>query len=1146
MRSTLGRLLAAVLIASGLSLAPLSPAVSAPGAPGGLSPSATPVTGIPVLQWNRVAGATAYEVQVSTSPGYGTLLWSTVTANRRATPNVQLPGGTIHWRVRARDGSGSGPWTETQLSRSALAGPTPLAPADDQVLNPPEEPALTSWQPVNGAVTYTLQVSTDPLFVDTLAIRTYTTQTSSYVVADPLVATAYYWRVSATLGSGIVTDWSATRSYRMGGLDRPVLTSPADGAAAKPLQDVVLDWQPVLGARTYNVQISTDRNFNTFDDTRFNVMSTRYSPPVTLDNDQYYWRVSPVDGAGNTLDWADVDVWEFRRNWPFQPRLEYPANNSTVGDPFFYQWSPVRHASSYTIEVATSGDFSPNSIYGRCTTVNTTFVPVNGSGCFPQSLGHYYWRVIAHDNPAGVVSESINAEIFEFNYNPSIVTQTSPAHGSQVEIPTLEWEPLTGANQYDVTVTRVDNGQAVSAKTYNTSWTPRGLLAVGVEYRWTVRAVSASGRLGPTLMTGSQPRFTVAASTAIPGATPEPVGDSSVPTDRFPTLHWTPVTGATRYVLYVRRAGAPAWTTLGVSFLYPAGEDTAGTWLSSGTYEWKVEAHSGSALVSESVAPGSFVIAQSELVTGHRVALTGTETAADETSCTKQLDPSKPLAETQCTGLRATPVLRWTPKPNVAQYVVWLSRDQQLTNLVGKYTTEQNALMLPTALIDSQAGSAFYWHVQPCKLPGTCRAPLAAMNAFNKISKPVDLMSPAPGATVANDVMFTWQDYLCTNQVQVVSPDVDEDCVGAEQSTDPDVEAMTYRIQVDDDPNFQSLLDNAVVDQSTYTAFGNTYPEGPLYWRVQAIDGSGNALTWSEVRTFTKRSPTVTLTSPINNSTTAGSAPLRWAPLAYAASYDVEIYKNGDTIGQAANRVYSGNSKQVALPTARPLAVSPASYTWRVRPRDAASRPGQWTDLADPAARFRVVGTAPAQTAPATGSRQLANDLLFTWNGVDGATSYRVERRLVGGGGAESFLTPGLAWAPSVVGDGTWEWRVVSLDSVGADIGASPWWTFTVDGTSPRVLASNPVGSARRSATFKVTFSEKVTGVSRMTFKITPVGSRRKLSAVVRPSSDGTRASLDPVTNLRRGKAYVIAVTPKVQDQSGNRLLAHQWTVVAR
>jgi len=1142
------RLAGAIVAALVIVMLAISPAAAAPPPPTGLSPTGTEIAGLPVLEWERSKGATAYDVQVSSSSGFGSLLWSTSTENRRATPNVQLPGGTIYWRVRAKDRSGGSAWSEADFSRSALAAPAPVAPADGTLLNPPEEPALTSWDPVDGAISYTLQVSTDPLFVDTSKVKSYTTQASSYVVPDPLVATVYYWRVRATLGGGIVTEWSPNRSYQMGGLEKPVLTSPSDSAQAKPLQDVVLDWEPVLGAKTYNLQISTDRNFNTLDDVRTGVMGTRYSPPTTLDNDQYYWRVTPVDGAGNTLDWDAVDVWEFRRNWPFQPQLEYPADQSTVGDPFFYQWSPVKHASSYQVQLATSADFSANSIVDTCTTVQTTYIPTS-QDCFPQALGHYYWRVTAYDRPRNppVVSEAINAEIAEFNYDPALVTPLSPVDGAPVQIPTLTWDPVAGANQYQVSVSRVDTGQVVAtASTYTTTWTPRSLLPVDVEYRWSVRSVSASGRLGPVLMIGSQPKFTVIASTATPGATPEPTGPTNPTVSRFPNLRWTPVASATRYLLYVRNAGATAWTAVGVNFSYPAGDDATNRWIAQGSYEWKVEAYNGSTFLSESSAAGSFTVAPAAAATGQRVAQSGVESGAAGTSCSKALDPSRPLSETQCTGLRQTPVLRWTPDPDVALYRVLLSRDQQLTNLVGTYTTEQSAFILPTALIDSQAGSAFYWHLQPCKAPGSCAPLKAAQHAFNKISKPVDLLSPAANATVANDVTFRWQDYLCTNQVQVVTPDVDEDCVGSELSSDADVEAMTYRIQVDDDPNFQSLVDDTTVDQTTYTAFNKTYPEGPLYWRVQAIDGSSNPLTWSDVRSMTKLSPAVTLDSPTGNTATGGSAPLRWKPLAYAASYDVEVYKNADTIGQAANLVYSGTSKQVALTNTKPLPVSATSYTWRVRPRDAQGRPGQWTSLADPGARFRVVGQAPVQTAPTQSSLLRANDVLFTWDGVDGATDYRVDLRVVGGGSSSTFRTPGLAWAPSRVGDAVWEWRVTSLNSVGGEIGSSPWQTFTVDQTAPRVSAVKPTGSVKRGANFTVTFSEPVNGVTRSTFKVMPSGSTRKLSAVVRPSDSRTKAVLNPDAALKRGKSYTIKLTSKISDDSGNELVTYTWTVTAK
>lgn len=1138
--ATVATLVVAVLAAM---LSTVSAASAAPAAPGGLTPDGTSVNGVPVLQWNRVSGAATYEVQVSSSDTFTALLWSTTTANRRATPNRQLPGGSIHWRVRAAGASGTSPWSEATFTRQALAGPAPLGPADGALLDPPEEPALISWQPVNGAVSYTLEVGTDPQFVDASLSKSYTTQASSYVVPDPVVATEYYWRVKATLGSSVVTDWSAVRGYTVGGLEKAVLESPADSPATNVV-DVVLDWQPVMGAKTYNLQISTDQNFNTIDHSRTGVMGTRYSPPVTLNNDQYYWRVSPVDSAGNTLDWEDVDVWQFRRHWPSQPSLEWPEDEATVGDPFFYQWTPVRNASSYRLEVSTAADFSGNSMYDTCTTVNTTYTPRIGNDCFPQALGTYYWRIIALDGPHSppVVSDAISAEVHRFTYSPGVVQLTAPANGASVEVPTLRWEPVPSASEYEVTVTQVDTGSVVAnVETSATSWTSRSLLTVGKTYRWQVQTVSPTGRVGPGLLPGSQPTFTVVASTATPIATPEPVTADGVTSVRFPTLEWQPVTSATRYRILVRRAGTVLWTPLADNFAYPAGEDRTTTWLAPDTYQWMVEAYNGNTYLSESTVKPTFVISQLATVDGHRVAMNGTAAASAGTSCDNALDPSLPLASQQCMNLRATPILTWEPEANAARYTVVISRDQQLTNVLASYETEQSMFIPTTALIDSQAGSAFYWHVQPCKAPGSCKPLQHAQHAFNKLSKPIELQSPAEGATVSNAITFSWRDYLQTNQ--------DATTAGSHvgiHSVEPDVEAKTYRIQVDTEPNFQSPLDTAVVDQTTYTAYAMTYPEGPLYWRVQAVDGSDNSLTWSSPRSFTKHSPQVTLTAPINNALTAGTAALRWEPLAYAASYDVEVYKNADTIGQAGNLAFSGNSKQVALTPTVPLPVSGQSYTWRVRPRDAGNRPGQWTDLGDVSARFRVTGSAPSLTAPQDEVMVVGNDSLFTWTGVNGATDYRWELRLQSGGSLTTARTPGLAWAPSIVGNGEWEWRVVSLNSAGVEIGASPWWQFRVDALQPKVSSVKPVGLVRKDANFQVTFSEPVKNVTRLTYKIFPSGSTRALTATVTPSADRRKATLNPAVNLRRGKTYVLKVTPKIKDDAGNRLIAYSWSVTVK
>ena len=82
-----------------------------------------------------------------------------------------------------------------------------------------------------------------------------------------------------------------------------------------------------------------------------------------------------------------------------------------------------------------------------------------------------------------------------------------------------------------------------------------------------------------------------------------------------------------------------------------------------------------------------------------------------------------------------------------------------------------------------------------------------------------------------DEVVFSWDDYLDTNQA---GNDLD---VTAMPST---VEAHTYRVQVSTSDSFPSTsaTDHIAgrLDQTSYTVSSKTLPEGPLFWRVQAID----------------------------------------------------------------------------------------------------------------------------------------------------------------------------------------------------------------------------------------------------------------------------------------------------------------------
>ena len=1058
-RRLLSALLVGVLAASAWGLAPTS-ASAAVAAPYGLSPAGTAVDQIPTLSWSRVDGATTYDVQLSTSADLSNPLVNVSTTNAAYVPTTQLPGDTeLFWQVRARFSTTStSDWAQASFRRGALSRPTPLTPADGTPLQPPQEPVTFRWSAIGGATAYDVEVGTDPEFTDPTLSTVTQVKGTTYSPSAQQAPRTYHWRVRARVAGGLVTPWSSALpnrawSYTVLALPPAALIAPADDPlGTSPVRDVVLDWRPVPGAATYDLQLSTDQNFLSGTTTVAGITGTRYSPPTTLNNDQYYWRVRPVDLAGHSPTWGDAQArWHFRRYWPEQPRLEHPTDGATVSAPMFYQWAPAELASSYTLQVSPTSSFTSSTPgFMSCTTTQTTYTPDTESGdCMPAAAGSYYWRVLATDltpnGGGGPVTQAIYSQVRRFSYNPDLVTLTTPVNGATISVPTLRWEPLSGAARYKVSIAPVDSAGTSMAPTTTaaTSFTPRTILKPG-RYRWQVQTVSDTNVVGAGILAQGQRVFTVEAPPTPEAPAPQPTFVDT-PSRRFPTLTWTPVTDATRYEVRLRPAGTQAWNSTALSTVQPAVEDLGTAYLTPDRYEFQVDAYQSDTFVSQG-AIGSFTIAGLGETVGHRVALSGTALDDPTTSCGAQ-------APSECQNLRQTPVLRWSPVPNAGSYTLIVSRDAELTNIVGTYGTHSTIWTPTRAFADSNAGSAYYWSVLACTAAGRCTGSRAARHQFNMLSNPVQLLSPDAEAVVADDVTLDWADYL-------TSPGRSD--TGSTLSTRATTEAAHYRIQTSTSPQFTTFLDNAAVDQTTFTSFGTTYPEGPIYWRVQAADGAGNPLTWSAPRMFVKRSPEPVPLSPVSGIELDGGQNFSWEPLPFAASYNLEVYRNDDTVPSPANRVLAVTTKQTSHSPITPLPAASSSYRWRVQRVDARGRVGGWSPLTP----FSVAGTGPAPTSPVEGERQDPNGALFTWKTVDRASSYRFERRAVGStSSTETRVTAAGGWAPlSAIGAGSWEWRVVALDAANAELGASGWRGFTVIDkpatAAPQITGSGQIGTS--------------------------------------------------------------------------------------
>jgi serine protease len=179
---------------------------------------ATLATDAPLLEWSAVAGADAYQVQVSENAAFSAVIVNEPSVAGTTTP-VTLPGeGDYWWRVRAKAGAENGPWSEiwqfTVAVDACLPPGVPIlsSPADGSETNK-VKPTFT-WAAAANATEYEIIIGENPGLPEAIMVGHPTAP--SYTFPDPLeVNTTYYWAVRAHNKAGdcdLTSAWSATRT----------------------------------------------------------------------------------------------------------------------------------------------------------------------------------------------------------------------------------------------------------------------------------------------------------------------------------------------------------------------------------------------------------------------------------------------------------------------------------------------------------------------------------------------------------------------------------------------------------------------------------------------------------------------------------------------------------------------------------------------------------------------------------------------------------------------------------------------------------------------------------------------------------------------------------------------------------------------
>lgn len=697
---TLGLLLALGVVIFGIGSAPAAHAQAGAAQPGPVQPAAAAPTftptptpapppppvlvapangalttgtthgplGMPTFRWQLPNFATISHIQVSNSPGFSTILVDTDTYATTYTPTGVWLDGDYYWRVKAgvtvQYNTLWGPYSEPisfkkKWEDGPTTRPTLLLPADQATRRSYSEGDF-SWSAVPGAAGYTLEISRNAQFSD--VVYRADSGKPQHTPNERLAGGMYYWRVTpfayySGVSQRVAGAPSDVHSFRIDWSAPPQLLSPPANYATAFVPR--FQWQAVEGAKTYELQVSSDAGFGGSTCTpptcnSYATSSTDYSPTNSQANDtDYYWRVRALDAKGNPTNWSDVRL--FRMQWDFVPKLLTPLNNEFQLSYPFFSWEPVPGAEQYQIQIDDSNRFE-QPLIGEKYLFNVTSYTQPSWQTVPLQQS-FFWRVRAL-NAAG--SYSPWSEVWAFQSGTSVAPnyiyppQTYDPDAANVPVhkvtsiawPLFIWDTAhmwqqafkgisLGPDRY---VLEVDDSDSFSSPEFSMQTRTLGAAPVfdaahpewrfsnlqnGVVYYWRVRAFRGAQQLGQSK--SWQMRYDRAASDLVAGSVSAP----TMPRDGFeavaapPVLGWQPVVigggDARNYHVQISRTADFAAI---VDEAYPQfvnyvpwqGRPTE---MPFGTYWWRVRAESspGAALTDWS-APRHFNLSTA-LVSGN-------------------------------------------------------------------------------------------------------------------------------------------------------------------------------------------------------------------------------------------------------------------------------------------------------------------------------------------------------------------------------------------------------------------------------------------------------------------------------------------------------------------------------------------------
>ena len=638
--------------------------------------------------------------------------------------------------------------------------------------------------------------------------------------------------------------------------------------------------------------------------------------------------------------------------------LGSPASGATFDGslPIDFSWSPVSEAIGYDVMMS-------NDNGATFTAVASTSGEFSTRASVKLPAGSYVWLVRTR---FGLLCKATDSPTSRFSIVANLACPTgltqlvTPANGATgVGNPvTFAWSAVDKAISYNLLLS-IDGGGLKRVE--NTLVTKIVLTVPAGVIDWTIEAVFA----GCPATLAKTSRFTTIqnlfCATDAPSLVSPANGSTSLTSPV--TLTWNGVTGAASYKVHASLDGGQ---------MVLLGTTTTATQFSAslpqGNIVWQVEA----------------ILAGCPSTFSSRFGFTVVTGAL----CSNNAAPTLTSPPNGASDVQSPVTFAWSAVPRAIGYKLFVSLNGSEFQLAGA-TNDTSLVRIGTA-------GPVAWYVQAefigCNdtRSSTSRFTVADLKLTNCPGGTINLVGPAPGASVASPITFVWSAIT---------------------------QAITYRVWVSIDGGAPSI----VAKPATTSAIAGI-PSGAAEWYVEALFADCPSIFSARSRFTALKANTCDANQPPRLIAPVGDATdkvdFRWNATAGAAKYRLWLSTGGKPFEDIAT------TSEIHYETA----LLPNSYSWFVEAiyDGCPSIASQRASFRIPDTTPRCTSDAPSLISPADGAQNVSSPVTVLWSSVTDAIGYRVfasklgsNPELVGATTDTSITRP--------VPPGTFSWYVEAL-----------------------------------------------------------------------------------------------------------------------